>query len=66
MKWPRSLFGRVAGILLLGLVVAHVLTFWWILRARGELSEAMMLAYVGRDVASSLAMLERLPAPERT
>jgi signal transduction histidine kinase len=65
VSWPRSLFGRVAAVLLLGLVVAHVLTFWWILRARGELSQAMMLAYVGRDVASSLAILERLPAPER-
>lgn len=62
---PRSLFGRVAGILLLGLVVAHVLTFWWILRERGELSQAMMLAYVGRDVASSVAILERVPPAER-
>jgi signal transduction histidine kinase len=65
MHWPRSLFGRVAGILLLGLVAAHALTFWWILRERSQLSEAMMLAYVGRDVASSLAILERLPPGER-
>ncbi len=62
---PRSLFGRVAGVLLLGLVVAHALTFWWILRERGELSEAMMLAYVGRDVASSVAILDRVPPEER-
>jgi signal transduction histidine kinase len=65
MPWPRSLFGRVAGILLLGLVAAHALTFWWILRERGELAAGMMLAYVGRDVGSSLAILERLPPEER-
>jgi signal transduction histidine kinase len=63
--FPRSLFGRVAMVLLAGLVVAHVLTFGWILRERGLLSEAMMRAYVGRDVASSVAILERVPAPER-
>ena len=62
---PRSLFGRVALVLLAGLVVAHVLTFWWILRSRSELSEAMMQAYVGRDVASSVAILDRVPPEER-
>lgn len=63
--WPLSLFGRVASIMLAGLVMAHALTFWWILRERSELSDAMMLAYVGRDVASSLAILDRVPPEER-
>jgi signal transduction histidine kinase len=62
---PRSLFGRIALVLLAGLVVAHVLTFWWIVRSRSELSEAMMQAYVGRDVASSVAILDRVPPEER-
>ena len=62
---PRSLFGRVALVLLAGLVVAHALTFWWILRERGELSDAMLQAYVGRDVASWVAILDRVPPEER-
>jgi len=63
--WPRSLFGRIALILFAGLGAAHALAFWSILRERGELAEAMLLAYVGRDVASSVAILDRIPAAER-
>lgn len=62
---PRSLFGRVALVLLGTLVVAHGLTYLAILRERGDLAQRMMLAYLGRDVASSVAVLDRVPPGER-
>jgi len=63
--WPRSLFGRVALIVCGGLALAHALTFWIILRERGDMGRTMMLAYLGRDVAASVAILDRVPADER-
>lgn len=63
--WPRSLFGRVAAIMLAGLAVAYAMSFWSVMRERSSLADSMMQAYLGRDVASSLAMLERLPPSER-
>lgn len=63
--WPRSLFGRVALVVFAGLAAAHALTFWALLRERGELSQDMMQAYLGRDVASAVAILERVSPAER-
>ncbi|MBB4844946.1 signal transduction histidine kinase [Paucibacter oligotrophus] len=63
--WPASLYGRVALLVFSALVLAHGLTFLALLRERSQLSQTMMLAYLGRDVASAVAMLERLPAAER-
>ena len=66
MRWlPGSLFGRVALVLLGTLLVAHGLTYLAILRERGDLTQRMMLAYLGRDVAASVAVLERVPPAER-
>jgi len=63
--WPRTLAGRVALIVCGGLALAHALSFWIILRERGEFGQSMMLAYLGRDVAASVAILERVPPAER-
>ena len=63
--WPHSLFGRVMLILVIGLFAAQTLTFWLVMTERGEAMRAMMIPYVAADVASSVAMLDRLPAPER-
>jgi len=63
--WPSSLFGRVALIVCGGLALAHAFTFLIILRERGDLGLSMMSAYLGRDVAASLAILDRLPPDER-
>ena len=65
MHWPRSLQGRVAAILLAGIGVAYGLSLWSAMRARTQMADALMLEYVGRDVASSVALLDRLPAAER-
>jgi signal transduction histidine kinase len=63
--WPRSLFGRVALILFLGLAAAHGLTFWLVLQERSQASLRMMISYLSKDVATSIAILDRVPADER-
>jgi len=63
--WPGSLFGRVALILFFGLVVAHVLSFWLILREQAQTAMTMMVNYLPKDIAASVAILERVPAAER-
>jgi len=63
--WPRSLFGRVALILFLGLAAAHALTFWLVLQERGQASLRMMISYLAKDIATSVAILDRVPAGER-
>lgn len=63
--WPRSLFGRLVLILLAGLVAAHGLSFALLVYQRIETTRAVMSYYVGRDIASSVAILERMPVAER-
>ncbi len=65
MSWPRTLFGRLMLILFAGLAAAHVLTFGFVLAERGLAMRGMMVSYAAADVASSVAMLDRLPAAER-
>jgi signal transduction histidine kinase len=62
---PRTLFGRVALILFAGLAAAHILSFALLMQERSQSSAAMMAAYVVRDVAGSVAILERASRPER-
>lgn len=63
--WPQTLFGRVALIVVTGVLVSHLVTLAIVWRERGERSLAMMSAYVGRDVSAAVALLDRLPATER-
>lgn len=63
--WPHSLFGRLALIFLVGLVAAHALSFWLVFMERGHAARSMMANYLARDTASSVAILERVPADER-
>jgi signal transduction histidine kinase len=63
--WPSSLFGRIALILFCGLSAAHVLSLGLLVYDRAQTVSAMMIAYLAKDVASSIAILERLPADER-
>jgi signal transduction histidine kinase len=65
LVWPSSLLGRIALILFCGLSAAHVLSLGLLLYDRAQTVSAMMVAYLAKDIASSVAMLDRLPAAER-
>ncbi len=64
--WPRSLFGRLTLILFFGLVAAHALSFGLILHERARTIETMMVYNLARDIAISVAVLERVPPNERS
>jgi len=63
--WWSSLSGQIAALLVAGLALACGLSWWSAMRERAAMADAMMLAYVSRDVGASLAVLDRLPAAER-
>lgn len=65
LRWPRSLFARLAMILFVGLVLAQSLSFWLTLTERDQATTNMMMGYIEREVASSVALLDHLPAAER-
>lgn len=62
---PRTLFARVALIIVVGLAVAQGLAFVSIRYERGMALRELMMTGVERDIASSVAILDRLPADER-
>jgi signal transduction histidine kinase len=62
---PRSLFSRVTLIIVVGLAIAQLLTFAAIRYERGVAMRELMMMGIERDIASSVAMLDRLPAEER-
>ncbi len=64
--WPGSLFGRILLVLALGLALAHALTFMLAVTERSMSMRNAMVGYLASDVASSVAVLERLPAGERS
>jgi signal transduction histidine kinase len=63
--WPRSLAGRVALLLLGGLLAAYGLSLWSAMRESAAQGDAMMRDYLVRDVEAALRLLDRLPAAER-
>ncbi|WP_298212633.1 ATP-binding protein [Acidovorax sp.] len=65
MTWPRSLRGRILLVMAAALALAHLCTFALVYLERGTAMRGMMVSYLASDVASSVAMLERLPAAER-
>ncbi|MDR6536856.1 ATP-binding protein [Variovorax soli] len=62
---PRSLFARVTLIMVVGLAIAQLLTFAAIRYERGIALRELMMSGIERDIASSIAILDRLPAAER-
>ncbi|WP_322047679.1 HAMP domain-containing sensor histidine kinase [Paraburkholderia sp. J67] len=65
LRWPRTLFARLALILCLGLALTQTLSVWLTLTERDETTANMMMDYVEREVASSVALLDNLPPAER-
>lgn len=63
--WPRSLFARVAVIFIVGIAVAQALTFMAIRNEREDAMRELMMSGIEKDIASSIAILDRLPADER-
>ncbi|MDM0122640.1 ATP-binding protein [Variovorax arabinosiphilus] len=62
---PRSLFARVTLIIVVGLAIAQLLTFAAVRYERGMAMRELMMIGIERDIASSIAILDRLPAAER-
>ena len=55
--WPRSLFARLALILCVGLALAQTLSFWLTVTERDQATTNLMMGYIEREVASSVALL---------
>ncbi|HEX7912355.1 MAG TPA: ATP-binding protein [Paraburkholderia sp.] len=65
LHWPRTLFARLALILFVSLALAQMLSFWLTMTERDQSMTNVMMGYVGREVTSSVALLDHLPAGER-
>ncbi len=65
LHWPRTLFARLALILFVSLAVAQTLSFWLTMTERDQSMTNVMMGYVEREVTSSVALLDHLPASER-
>jgi signal transduction histidine kinase len=65
LRAPRTLFARLTVILCLGLALAQGLSFWVTMMERDQATTNLMVGYIEREVASSVALLDRMPAPER-
>jgi len=63
--WPNSLATRIALILVAGLALSQLLAFGTVINERYQAATSMMMVYLEKDVASSVALLDHLPASER-
>ncbi len=63
---PGTLLTRVTLLVVLGMAVAQLLTFVAIRHERGQTLMNLMIRGVEHDIASSVAILDRLPADERS
>jgi len=65
LHWPRTLFARLTLILFVGLASAQALSFWLTMTERDQTMTNVMMGYIEREVVSSVALLDHLPANER-
>ncbi|MEO3991834.1 ATP-binding protein [Pseudocitrobacter cyperus] len=63
--WPKTLLYRLVLLVLAGLLLANGLTLALLLYERMSSARSVMLSNLGYDVATSVAILDRLPANER-
>ncbi|OCO98416.1 MULTISPECIES: HAMP domain-containing sensor histidine kinase [unclassified Ensifer] len=63
--WPRTLRARLFVILLAGLTIAHVMSFTVLFFERYTAARSVMFNTLENDIATSIAILDRLPASER-
>jgi signal transduction histidine kinase len=64
-RGPRTLFLRLTLIFFAGLVVAQFLAFWSTMSERNDAQTTFMISNLERDVATAVALLDRVPAAER-
>ncbi len=64
-SWPKTLGARLFLIFLAGLTLAHGLSFGVLFIERYTTAKSMMFGTLESDVATSVAILDRLPAVER-
>lgn len=65
LRGPRTLFARLALILVVGLALAQTFSFLLTMHERDDSMTHMMVGYVEREVATSVALLDHLPPDER-
>jgi signal transduction histidine kinase len=65
LHWPRTLFARLTVILFVGLALTQALSFWLTMTERNQATFNIMVGYIEREVAASVALLDHLPAAER-
>ena len=65
LQWPRTLASRLSLIFLIGLILAQAMSFGAQYYERYESAKDTMLGNLETDVSTSIAILNRLPAPER-
>lgn len=63
--WPRSLLARLLLVVLSGLLLANALSLTLVMIERMHSARTVMLGNLENDVATSVAILDRLPASER-
>lgn len=63
--WPRTLRSRFFLILLVGLAIAYGLSFSILFLERYMSAKSVMLGTLESDLATSIAVIDRLPADER-
>ncbi|GGD50675.1 HAMP domain-containing sensor histidine kinase [Pseudoxanthomonas indica] len=63
---PRTLSARILLTLAGGLLLAHALSFALLFYERASATRSMMLTNLEQDIPVSVALLEHLPATERT
>ncbi|MDB5851541.1 MAG: sensor histidine kinase [Rhodoferax sp.] len=64
-RWPGSLFARLMLILFIGILAAQGMSYLLVMYERGLVGRNLMLDNLERDVAASIAILDRVPAGER-
>ncbi len=64
-RHPRSLFGRLMLIWLLGLAVVLAVSSWIYLGERGRAARNTMFEHMALDVVTVVALMDSLPAGER-
>lgn len=63
--WPRTLRARLFLILFAGLLIAYGLSFSILVAERYMSAKAIMLGTLESDLATSIAVIDRLPSQER-